>query len=366
MKTSRPILSEYIHWAKTRSAARLNLATSGIQSLAFAELGAELEDLALTSTSAYGYPPLVEALAAKCGVPAACVVTAAGTSFANHLALAALLEPGDEVVLETPVYEPITALVRYLGATVRSFERRADEGFRVDPEAVARQVTAKTRAIVLTNLHNPSGAETDEATLRALGGLARSAGARVLVDEVYLEMLWMEGARTAPVPSAFHLGPEFVVTSSLTKAYGLSGLRCGWVLAAPELAERMWRLDDLFASSGVHVAERLSAVALRQLDRIADRAQDLLTRDRTHLDAFLATRDDLELARPAHGTVIFPRWRGGDVAPVAELLRTKYETTIVPGAFFGMNDHFRLGLGGGCPDVAEALGRLGSALDELG
>jgi aspartate/methionine/tyrosine aminotransferase len=361
-----------MHWAKARSQARFNLATSGIASYSLADLGAGLADLEINGPTGYGYEPLRRTLARKCGVEPECVVAGTGASGANHLALAALLAPGDEVVMERPVYEPVESLARHLGAEIRFFERRAETGFRVEPEAVARQVTARTRAIVLTNLHNPSGALTDAATLREVGEIARGAGARVVVDEVYIEMLWVEGDRASIAAaggagrSSFHLGSEFVVTDSLTKAYGLSGLRCGWILAEPELAERMWRLNDLFGVNAAHPAERLSVLALQRLDQAADRAKEILARNRALLHAFLDGRDDLELHRPEYGTVIFPRWRGGDTEPLCRLLREKYETTVVPGRFFGMPEHFRVGIGGDREMLEGGLERLGAALDELG
>ncbi len=363
----RPPGSEFMAWAKTRAAARYNLATSGVAPLPLAELGATLADLELTGTDGYGHPPLVRALSERCGVGEDRLVTAMGTTFANYLALLALVGPGDEVLLESPAYEPLAAAARAVGAEIRSFIRRAEDGFRVDPAEVARRVSARTRLIVLTNLHNPSGAWTDEATLAQLGAIARRVGARILVDEVYLELRWVEGERSPRSHrSAVHLGPEFVATGSLTKAYGLSGLRCGWVLAEPELVRRMWGLYDVVVGTPAHAAERLSVVALAQLERLADRAATLLRRNCALLDRFLAGRADLEVARPECGTVLFPRWRGGDVDPLCRLLREKHDTTVVPGRFFGAPEHFRLGIGGDTDSLAAGLDRLSAALDEVG
>ncbi len=105
--------------------------------------------------------------------------------------------------------------------------------------------------------------------------------------------------------TSFHLGNEFVVTSSLTKAFGLSGLRCGWIFAEPELARRMWLLNDLFASTPVHAGERLSVVAMQQLAEIGGRAKQLLDRNRRILNEFLDTREDLEVSEAGvwHGDV---------------------------------------------------------------
>jgi aspartate/methionine/tyrosine aminotransferase len=287
-------------------------------------------------------------------------VTAAGTTFANHLAMAALVKPGDEVLFEAPAYEPMLATVQYLGADVKRFARRFEDGFAVSPEEIERRVTRNTRLIVLTNLHNPSGVLTDDSTLKQVGEIARSVGARVLVDEVYIETLFETSPRTS-----FHLGEEFVVTSSLTKAFGLSGLRCGWIFAEPELARKMWLLNDLFAATPVHAGERLSVAAFSQLDELAARAKTLLDRNRALLNDFLDTREELEAVRPEFGTVMFPRVRSGDADRLCRLLREKYETSVVPGAFFELPAHFRVGIAVETQVLEEGLERLGEALNEI-
>src|SRR5205823_4445908 len=252
--------SEFMHWAKTRPKVKFDLALSGILNLPFAELDTKLSDLELHGDNAYGYEPLVEALAAHCRVAPQNVVTVpGGTSMANHLAMAALLEHGDEVLIEQPTYDPLLAVAEYLGAKIKRFARRFEDGFKIDIDDLEKQITSRTRLIVLTNLHNPSSALVDETMLRKISELARAVGARVLVDEVYLEAMFEHSPRPA-----ISLGPEFVATSSLTKGYGLSGLRCGWILAEPEIANKIRRLDDIFAASAPNVMERLSVSALNQ------------------------------------------------------------------------------------------------------
>jgi aspartate/methionine/tyrosine aminotransferase len=252
------------------------------------------------------------------------------------------------------------ALAHYLGADVKRFSRRFDDQFQIVPEELERLVSPKTRLIVVTNLHNPSGVLIDDARMRRIGEIARRVGARALVDEVYMETLFEESPRTS-----FHLGEEFIVTSSLTKAFGLSGLRCGWILAQRELAKRMWLLNDLFASTAVHAGERLSVVAMQQLEEIGARAKQLLDRNRQILNEFLDTRDDLEVVRPEFGTVVFPRVRHGTSERLCDLLREKYETSVVPGIFFEMPAHFRVGIADDTDRLKAGLNRLGQALDDL-
>lgn len=353
--------SSYMHWAKTQSVSRFNLATSGLGNLSIRDLRVSLDDLELTY-GGYGYQPLLQAIASRYRVDTSSIITTAGTSFANHLAMAGLFEPGEEILFEEPAYEPMLSTARYLGADVNRFQRKFEDGFRVSSDEIEALVTERTRLIVITNLHNPSGVLTEAATLKQIGDIARRAGACVLVNEVYLETLFEESPRTA-----FHLGDNFVVTSSLTKAFGLSGLRSGWILAPPALAKRMWLLNDLFSATQVHAGERLSVVALRQIDEIAARAKALMDRNRELLNAFLDTRDDLETVRPQFGTVMFPRLRSGKTSErLCRLLREKYETTVVPGSFFERPEHFRVGMAGPTEVLEAGLERLGRALDEVG
>jgi aspartate/methionine/tyrosine aminotransferase len=352
--SSRILQSDYMHWAKNQRPAAFALSSSEVAHFPLDRLPIAIADLELTGASHYRYAPLREAIGAKEGVEADRVVAADGTSMANMLAMAALIAPGDEVLIEQPTYEPLLAVARFLGARVTRFPRRAENGFALDPDAVRRAAMPATKLIVLTDLHNPSSAPAEEAALREVGAL----GPHVLVDEVYRD------AAETPRCSCVHLGPNFVATSSLTKVYGLSGLRCGWILAQAELAERIWRLNELFAVSQAHADERLSCIALANLGRISEGTHDLLARNRTIANAFFASRPELECAPLIGGITAFPKLLRGDPDALDTLLREKYDTSIVPGRWFEMPDHFRIGLGGPTPTVEEGLARLGRALDE--
>jgi aspartate/methionine/tyrosine aminotransferase len=353
----RTMRSDYMHWAKTQQPVRYNFASSEVPPFRMDRWHIDPAELELDGASYYRYRPLREAIAAKEGVTPDRVVMADGTSMANMLAMAALISPGDEVVVEHPVYEPMVATARFLGANVRHFIR-AGPDFAIDPDALERAVTDRCRLIVLTNLHNPTGNLADEAALRAVHAIAERVGAHVLVDEVYLDSAW-PAQRTAAL-----LGERFVCTASLTKVYGLSGLRCGWILAEPDLAERMWRLNELFGVSQPHQAERLACIALARLDEVAAGTPALLARNRALANSFFAGRSDLEVAPMNAGITCFPRLPRGDVDALNDRLRARYDASIVPGRFFGLADHFRLGIGSPTDIVEAGLERFGAALDE--
>lgn len=345
--------SEYMHWAKTLRGARYNLATSGVAPFSLRDLPFDFATLEINGLNSYGYRPLAEAIARRHGVDPDCVVEASGTAMATFLTMAALIEPGDDVLIEDPAYGPILDAALFLGAQAKRFPRRVENGFFVDTEEVRRAVTPKTRLIVITNLHNPSSVLTPDAVLREIGAI----GPHVLVDEVYLDAVYENTPR-----SAFHLGTNFVTNSSLTKIYGLSGLRCGWILARPDLAERMRRLNDIIAPTLTYPTEVLSVAAFQNLGMIRDRARRIVETDRARLTQFLDSHSADLATRTAWGTTCLFKAPGGDADAFLARLRAGFETSAVPGKFFGLPGHFRVGMGQDSEVFAEGLRRIGQAL----
>jgi aspartate/methionine/tyrosine aminotransferase len=346
-----------MHWSKTQSRARFNLASSGVAAFPLCELPVTFEELEINGENSYGYAPLQEAIAAHHRVDPECVVESAGTSMANHLAMAAIIEPGDEVLIEHPAYGPIFDIANYLEANVTRFRRAEETGWAIDPAEVRHCVTPKTRLIVITNLHNPTSALTPESVLREIGDLARSISALVLVDEVYLDAVYEDTPRTS-----LHLGPEFVVTSSLTKVYGVSGLRCGWILAQPDLAWKMRRLNDLYSATPVYPGELLSVAAFQHLDLVRERARRIVDADRKLLRDFLKEQSAISAVWTEWGTTSFVRFLNGNADAFLERLRSEFDTSAVPGRFFEMPDHFRIGMGVNTEMFTEGLNRISRAL----
>jgi len=367
--TSLRFHAPYMEWAKTRPSPRFDLAGSNVLTCSIDELTGARDAIALDGRNDNGYVPLVGSIAARYGVLPAQVTTAQGASGANFLVCAALLEPGDEVLVERPGYDPLLGAPRLLGAGVARFDRDFAGGFALDPDRVRRALTPRTRLIIITSPHNPTGVVVEDDALDEVGRIAAAQGAHVLVDEVYLDASAAvpenrDAADAAPTLTAAGRGDVFLTTSSLTKSYGLAGLRCGWILSSAAVAERLRRARDVIDGSGSIVTERLATLAFSQLDRLIARSAALLAVNGALVRTFLHARSELEVVEPRGGTVVFPRLRDvADTSRFADRLLNERATAIVPGHFFEAPAHFRVGFGGATDALRGGLEALTAALD---
>jgi aspartate/methionine/tyrosine aminotransferase len=366
-------------WAKHHPKARHDLTGSNLLPCTLDELPGAREAVELYGRNDDGWPALVEAIAERFGVGAERVATAPGASGANFLALAALVRPGDVVLVEWPGYDPHAGVARLLGAEVRTFSRGWRERFALRPDNVEAELTERTRAIVLTNLHNPSGAYAEPADLEAVGELARAVGAKVIVDEVYLDAL-AAGGRAGGAPRgggaaqrlidgspAATRSDVFISTNSLTKSYGLAGLRVGWLLADAQTVERALRVRDVVDAVGSVPAEALGVVAFRHLDALLERARRILEPGAAVFRDFVRNRPELDWVEPAGGAVAFPRLLGADDAePFVDMAAAEFDVGVTPGRLFGEPAHFRVALAGEARVLRDGLEGLGKALDAWG
>lgn len=349
--------SDYLDWTRRRQGIRYSLSRSSAPRFDMRELASSLDQVLINEPNDDGWLPLREAIARRTGLTPGHVALANACTGANNVVYGLLLERGDHVAVETPVYEPLVALAHYFGAQVDFFARREENEWRVDPDDVRRVLTPRTKLVVLSNLHNPTGCHDGGETLSRVATDAARIGAHLLVDEVYLELFPGRDARTAAP-----LAPNILVTSSMTKAYGLDLLRMGWVLAEPALAERARRLTDLYTNNFAHPSERLAHLALLRADEILARVNAVLNANMALVDAFVAAQPGLSWIKPRAGTCGMVRVEGMNVDELEQTLARDYATGIVPGRFFNAPNHFRLAWGVDTDTLRAGLDCFSSAL----
>jgi len=357
---------DYIRWAKSQRRVAINLARSGIDPCPPSLLGLTRSDLVTTLPVKYGYQPLLEAIGERYSVAADRVFTVSGgTSFANYVACAAALDGAPaaaQVLVERPTYEPLLRIPQALGHAVRRFDRRFEDGYSIDIDAFAKAVTRVTRLAIVTNLHNPSGARIPMPVMKQMARLLARVDGYLLVDEVYLECLFRDAAA-----SCVHAGANVLTTNSLTKAYGLDGLRAGWILGPRQLIARAGRINDVMTNNGVAPGERMALAAFRRLRAIDARAHARLDRNLGIVRRFCAREPRLQVVLPEGGNVLFPRLpRGVDSDAFAGRLLRKYSTLVVPGRFFEMPRHFRISFGCAPALLQRGLENISRTLDGFG
>ena len=356
---------DYITWAKSAPPARINLARSGVEPAPASLLKLTAADLVTTLPVRYGYGPLRDAIAHRYRVkPDAVFAISGGTSFANWLACAAALDGAGrhaEVIVERPTYEPLLRIPEILGGRVRRFDRRFTDGFSVDLGRFRAKITRRTRLAIVTNLHNPSGVRIPLDTLRAMAAALARVRGYLLVDEIFLE-----GTFSVRTDSCVHAGPNVLTTNSLTKAYGLDGLRAGWILGPPALTARAGQINDLLTNNSVAPGEQMTLAAFTQLGAIDRRAHALLDPNLATLRRFLARERRVDAVPPDGGSIAFLRLpRHIDADRLAKHLLRRYSTLVVPGRFFESPRYVRVSFGCKPAVLARGLANISRALDDL-
>lgn len=353
---SRAVVTEYMAWAKEigLTPTAHELTGSGMPSRAWSAMPSA--DLPLWSRHFYGSPDLKARIAEAHGAAPEQVLIASGASLSNYLVAAAVISPGDRVVVETPTYEPLLRTLEYAGGAVVPLPRPWSARFQPDPGDLER-VVAGARLVVVTNLHNPTGVAIEPERLAALVTITARAGAMLLVDEVYLDFL--------AVPPHAPLGDHVVATASLTKVYGLTGLRTGWAVGPQALIRRAWQIKDFLSVIDPYPIEE---VAARVLARREEFRQPILAHARAG-QAILsdwARGEGFEFAPPAGGIIAALKLPAGlSGHALAEHLVARHDTRVVPGEFFDLPGFARVGCGGDHALLREGLRRVALGIREL-
>ncbi len=315
----------------------------------------DLAGLPLEGDPPGGSRGLRELLAARYGGDPEEYNVTCGASAANFAVFTALLAPGDRVLVERPAYQPLEAIPRALGARVESLVRPASEGFRVDLDRIRRSAQDGLSLLVLTNLHNPSGAALDAALVRGIADLAQDTGFYVLVDEIFRELAFDEEP-----PTMGGRNDRVLVTSGVGKFFGAGGLRIGWVRASGDARARVRRSLDYLDANAPSPSDRVAQVLLRARDATARRNRTLIQAGRKIVGDWVEATPAVTYEEPP-GHICFPAV-DADTAALAERLRKDHATFLAPGEAFGLPRHVRLNLGRGPEQLDGGLREVSRAL----
>jgi aspartate/methionine/tyrosine aminotransferase len=352
---------------------RYNLSESGVHPLALQELLTEQADREAFLRTELGYgqsngtPELRQSIAAMYpGATEANVLATTGTAEANFLSSWVLTEPGDEVVMMLPNYMQLWGLFRGFGAEVRPLPLIDELNWAPDLDQMDRIISNKTKVIAICNPNNPTGAILTEVEMERLVSAARRAGAWLLADEVY------RGAELQKdlTPSFWGRYEKLIITSGLSKAYGLPGLRMGWIVSTEDFASKAWAYHDYTTIGPGPQTDLLARIALRPVNR-----QTLLARTRGILNAnFPIIRDwisshgaTFSLIEPEAGAIAYMKYRLGiDSLDFVERLRKEKSVLVVAGEHFAMGKYLRIGFGSNPDYLREGLGLISEFISELG
>lgn len=308
----------------------------------------------------------VHAVADRYGVDPGCVVPTLGASTAIMHAMIALVRAGDHVIVERPTYEALHRAPEILGARVSRLERTFETGWAVVPERLAQLLSPRTRAVILTNLHNPSGVVTDTTTLRAVAELSARVGAAVLVDEVYLDYAFAS-SEGAPVLPACKVASNCVSWSSSTKAFGFAALRSGWIITPDrDMARALTLATDYLFTQMPTSSTLLGRRVLEQAPTLQKHAETRAAAGRRVVERWLSAESRITWVPPSAGItglLRLPEFLGD--GPFCDHLRERYDTQVVPGSMFEAPGHVRISFGLPSEDLEQALANLSATLDDL-
>lgn len=331
-----------------------NLSESGVRPLTPRELVEDpagldaLLDQPLVYTQSNGTTALRQAIATMYpGATIDQIEVTNGGSEANFITTFNLVEPGDEVVMLVPNYMQTWGLSRAFGGVIREWRLTEDPAtgrWRADTAELDRLVTSNTKLIVICNPNNPTGARLTASDLDAIARAADRHGAWILSDEVY-RGAEIDGHETA---SMWGRSPRAIITSGLSKAYGLPGLRIGWIVAPQERVASLWSYHDYVTIAPGALSDRLALVALQPERRtqLFERTRAILRRNLPLIEAWLTDTGGFQWIAPEAGAIVYVRYDHAiNSTTLVNRLREEHSVLVVPGDHFGMDGYLRLGFG---------------------
>jgi aspartate/methionine/tyrosine aminotransferase len=350
-----------------------NLSESGVHPVKLGELASptEMEELLETELNypqANGLPVLRERIAALYpGATADNVLVTVGCAEANFIALQTLLKPGDEMVVMLPNYMQIWGVARNLGFRVKSFHLQEEHGWKPDLTQLEQVVSAQTRLIAICNPNNPTGYILTGDEMDTIVAIAERVGAWLTADEVYSGAEQFTDIQT---PSFWGRYDRVLAMNSLSKAYGLPGLRIGWIVGPPGTVDQIWARHEYTAISATMLSNRLAAIALSEdvRPRLIRRTRQYIRRGYPILEAWFADQPGVfSLTPPQAAAIAFVRYHLNiNSSDLVNRLIHEASVLVIPGDHFGLDHHLRISFGLPPDYLRTGLRRIGTLVSALG
>jgi aspartate/methionine/tyrosine aminotransferase len=348
-----------------------NLSESGVHPLSFQELisNKEMEEISNTNLGylqTNGTPELRERVCALYpGTDIENILITTGSAEANFLLAWSQIEPGDEALFMIPNYMQLWGLMRAFGADVKTYHLRENLDWNPDLDKLKKLVTSRTKIIAVTNPNNPTGSRLSTEARETILELAEKADAWIFADEVY-QGAELDGQTT---PSFWGTYKKVVVSNGLSKAYGLPGLRMGWMVAPKDFIQQVWPYHDYTTISISAVSDILARIALApdKRDKILARTRSILGANIDILSSWFETQEGLfHYVPPQAGAITFARYSLDiNSTELVNKIREKKSVLIVPGDHFAMDHYLRFGYGEKKERLIKALDLIQEAFKEI-
>lgn len=291
------------------------------------------------------------------------ILVTTGAIEANFLLFNELLDAGDHVIAPYPAYQQLYTVPRAIGCDVSLWNVGPETNYRYDVDALERLITPKTRLIIVNTPHNPTGAMLSPADAARVYALAESVGAWVIGDEAYRWLSVPDGDPFAP--PVVDMGPRGISVGTLSKPYGLPGLRIGWIAGPADIVDRCWGLRDYISLSPGKLNDALACLGLKHHDKIVARNREIIVANLAAASKWIdGRRDVLSWTPPRGGLLALLKYNlPVDSLTLADTLANDYSVMLAPGSAFGYEHHLRLGIGQRPDLFSKGLVEAGRALD---
>jgi len=348
-------------FAKYELQCRINISESGVLPIDFSWFDVDIGDLRLHYSHMLGDLELRKLIARDYpGLSPDRILVTTGCIEANFVTFASLVQRGDHVIVEHPNYQQLYEVPRALGGKVDLLRLRYEDNFKLNVDALNEMITPKTKLVVISHPHNPTGSVVTLETLKDIIEIVEDNNLYLLSDEIYRELSFTH----KPLPPAATLSDRAVSNASISKLHGLPGLRIGWMAADETIIDVAKEIRSYTTICNSTLSEYLSKLAFERKKELVARAEKIATTNLGVMEGWIESREDVDWVPPEGGLVTFPRfYRDVASTELCTLLAEKYKVFVVPGKCFDVEDHFRIGFGWSADELRRGLEFVGKALD---